>query len=289
MNFIRSLFVDTKPIWTVGFPTFTLLFFLPYWFILCPFVWHRRHENVANNRAWNSPWLYGYWLAATGVWVAVFLVALCCWKRNDQHCEETEMGTGTYLLSSQHYKSSVPFCITPLPVQPKKEEREETSFKGKIREMDVSFVQVQPMPFRTMPASRPSELDFTWDHEDIQWLIESNETTDPTNLGSFGSTISLESLTERVRIESIPDQNIELKSPSCDSPLSPDSENGDHDYAFLGVEHRTDYYQLTPTGSPPSPSFMEPSPALATQFPSEMENLITETEFHDDTNAKNDS
>ncbi|XP_059353354.1 uncharacterized protein LOC132088419 [Daphnia carinata] len=285
MNFIRSLFVGTKPIWTVGFPTFTLLFFLPYWFILCPFVWHRRHEDIVNHRAWNSPWLYGYWLAATGVWVAVFLVALCCWKQNDHQCDDTEIGSGTYLLSSQHSKNSVPFCITPLPVQPKKEEREVPSFKGRISEVDVSFVQVQPMPLKTMPASRPSELDFTWDNEDIQWLIEGNETTDPTNLDSLG-TISLESLTGRVRIEEIPAL---IASPTSHSPLSPGSENADKDYAFLGVEQRTDYYQLTPTGSPPSPSFMEHSAALANQFTSEMENFITETKFHDDTNAETDS
>lgn len=176
MNFISNLFSNkTRPIWTVGLPAFVIVFFLPYWLIVCPLLWRKFPAVGVNNRAWNSPWLYGYWLAAAGVWIFVYIAATyCCKGKNNQQNDEDYMKSTEKLLpTSQTFKTSTPFHITSLPVQPKREEGEiptGSSIQQHIRGIDISYAYVQPKSsLKSMPPSRPSENEFTWDNEDIPW------------------------------------------------------------------------------------------------------------------------
>lgn len=264
MRLIRSLFFGMRPIWTVGVPVFTLFFFLPYWFILCPIIWHRKQEVIGYNCSGNSPWLYLYWLVAAVVWAIVFSIAVYCWKPNNHVCDESDLGSDQYLLSSQQCKTPVPFLLTSLSLQhtcrtpTKKMEKEVIPLQKQIiNGVDISCTQDQPT-LMTIPSSRPSESEFTWDHEEISWLRENAETT-------FSS-----------HRKSIPEPHIEMildKSSLASSPQEPESEDLQQDFEFLGIEYRADYYQLTPTGSPPdSPSFVElSSTAVNTSTLLEME------------------
>ena len=264
MRFIRSFFFDMNPVWTIGVPFFTLFFFLPYWFILCPIICHRKHEAVGTNCSWNSPWLYFYWLAAAVIWVIVFSTAVYCWRQNYKDCNESDLGCDQYLLSSQHCKKPVPFRLISLSGQhnyciPTKKKAnvlpQVIPLQTEINGDDISCIQGQSPMLTTIPSSRPSQSDFTWDDEEISWLGENEETT----LDS-----SLREIVPEPHVEMILD-NIYL----ANSPQEPEGEDLQQDFEFLAVEHRSVYYQLTPTGSPPdSPSFKELS---STESKSELE------------------
>lgn len=166
----------------MGLPVFTFVFFLPYWFILCPFLWRKYPAVGINNRAWNSPWLYGYWLTAAGVWISVYIADKYCCKRekNLEDDEDSLRSTEKLLLPSQSFKTSTPFRVTPLAVQPKREESEiPGSIEQHIRGIDITYAYVQPKSsLKTMPPSRPSENEFTWDNEDIPWSSGEGESVD---------------------------------------------------------------------------------------------------------------
>jgi hypothetical protein len=258
MGFIRSLFIGTRPFWTVGVPVFTLVFFVTYWFVLCPAIWNRYHL-VGNDRSEFNLWLFAYWVVAAAIWAIVFFVAYYLWKKEKKVGEKSDSGFDQHLLSSQPNKTTIPLSLTTLPIQPKyyipteKIDSEVTTLRSftprqnQMIEAEVTSKRVQPLMLKTMPPSRPSESDFTWDTEDISWMSENGDITSPSYLIS----IAERDLEITLEIDSV-----------ASSPQPPESEDSQEDgeRQSLGIEYRSDFYQLTPTGSPPdSPSFANPS------------------------------
>ena len=149
--------------------------------ILCPLFWHKYSVVGINNGVWNNPWLYGYWLAAAGVWIFVYIVATYCCKGGKLQNDEDHSKSTEKLLPTQSFKTSTPFHITSLPVQPKREKGEipGSIIEKHIRGIDISYTYVQPRSsIKSMPPSRPSENEFTWDNEDIPWSSAERNSVD---------------------------------------------------------------------------------------------------------------
>ncbi len=268
----------------VGIPVVTLCLFILYWFVLCPIIWEHGKKNDDPDHAWNSFGVYQYWVVAAGVWtVVVFLIVYCC-KKEDQFSREKDIdGSSKHLLSPKdktsvqkyttstpkHNKTSVPFNVTPIPVQPKGEKEEIAPYQWPLAGMDIAHVHVQPSTLRTMPTSRPSENEFMWDHESVPWLTGNTET-----------------LTEELAVENIPQEDLEIdfEITSPKRKNSQFSENGDQsqDFGFLGIECRSDFYQITPTGSIHSSS-EDLSLPIENQTILETGNSLNETEKFNET------
>jgi len=203
----------------VGLPAFTFIFFLPYWLILCPLLWRKYPVVGINNRAWNSPWLYGYWLTAAGVWIFVYIADKCCYKKGKNlENDEDFLRSAEKLLPSKSFKTSTPFRITSLPAQPKRDKSEiPGSIQQHIRGIDISYAYVQPKSsLKTMPPSRPSENEFTWDNEDIPWSSGDGESVDSfytldISTSNFDFVESNNTIQEETSVETAEDLYPELE------------------------------------------------------------------------------
>ena len=275
----RSSFLGMRPVVTLGIPFFTLLFFLLYWFVLCPIIWDHSAKTTQANHHWDSPWLYWYWMVAAAVWTICVFIAVYCWKREDQPSGESDVGSSEHLLSSQtdkksSYKTPVPFNVTPIPVQPKGEKEGIAPFQRPVAGIDISHVHLQPSTLRSMPTSRPS-TDFLWDDENVPWLAGNADTA---------------VIPEDVAMEGLPlgdcEIDFEIYSPKSRNSPALEDEDQSQDLDFLGIENRTEFYQITPTGSPIHSSSsedeeltspLENQPVLETENPTHITKRFDET------------
>ena len=71
----HAIFRKTNLVWTLGVPLFTLIFFVPYWFLIVRRAWGGRYFSFG------SPAFYGYWLVALAVWLVIVGIDILCKRR----------------------------------------------------------------------------------------------------------------------------------------------------------------------------------------------------------------
>ena len=259
MNIIRFLFWKTRIVWLIGIPLFTLVFFFPYWFFLCPIIWRRRQELAVVNSAWNSPWLYGYWLVSAFIWALLSLTAIFCCKSSKQSDYPSSWLPDEFLLrlsrSNSDSAHSVPIRLTEHRIQPRKDADETVHYdkESKIEFVSGSF---QP-PLKCLPPSRLSEIDFAWE-EDIPWLSGGSRMTTFRSklINPPSSRAVMQQVAEDSSVYQISEPDTSLASKEIaeiEDDVSP--------FELLSVEYPSEkyenYFHLTPAGTPsksPSPS-----------------------------------
>lgn len=127
-----------------------------------------------------------------------------------------------------------------------------------IRNPNLDIIHEQPKWCKTLPAQL-SQNDFTWDHGDVPWVHKSNEKTFSSSIKALNE--SSNDVTENSSSQD-PHENFKMSCAvnSDHADLSEEVVDANQDdLQYLGVECKTEYYQLTPTGSLSSSSPHETS------------------------------
>ena len=227
-----------------------LIFFLPYWFVICRIFWHVRHESV--HHSWNSPWFYWYWIVSAVISLSILLFSVVFYLKNRpqrSRLDETESTESTehlfqQICPSKNYQTVQPFRLVSLPVQDRQVIELLEQPRGVVSGLDLSCQQVQPSTSKHWLVRRPTEVDFAWDHDNLPW-IESQ-----FYVKNVAATDVL-----------IEEEEKESEQPIEDHLIS-DSASDQVEFDSLGVgrEYRADFYQLTPTGSLSSSSPVQDNP-----------------------------
>lgn len=285
MNFLHSFFRKTRLVWVVGIPLFTLMFFLPYWFILCPLIWQQESHQV-DSYVWKSPWLYGYWLVSACLWLlCLFAHIFCCKPINptDINCTKSD----EFLIRLYRSKSSpplistIPVRISSHKIQPRREIRGVcAASEQKAPYVALYSAQVEP-PVKGLPP--PPESDYVWD-EDIPWLAGNRTSTFRSNQNNFTSRTAVDS-GPVANIDMMDFHEIRVEEDFLTSTKAEDSEDMPSNLEMLSAEMPTGkiggFYHLTPVGTPSSSS-ASPTPPPSTNLSVStlaMDDFLKEIEF----------
>lgn len=271
-------FHKARCFWLVGAPAFTLIFFLPYWFFLCPIIW--RIELYETNPSWNSPWVYWYWIVSLVFWAVIILATLTCCKRTRRH-SISDRNSDSYLFlhnvsGNFQNSSSLPLRITHHVIQPKRKECSAAFSQLSDVKINVGHTPIQ-VPVRDLAVVRSSGMDFAWD-EDVPWF------TARTRMSTFRPNETTSSIPSIVPETASYDSNLrDAVSRINSNPLLPSDlhsngvgDDGDkQNLDLLVVEYPPEnfhtYFYLTPVGTP---STRSPSPSSQSKSNSNL-NLYT--------------
>ena len=239
---------------------FTGIFFLAYWFILCPVIWANESYSPEVNRSWHSPWLYGYWLVSAFVWIIVFFLAYSYYKRKNlkNRCDntETECSSEFLLVLNRTPSTSAPETI-PLSVQMQMHQmvqvyrENESSASCQIAETEIglSLEKIQPPSTYTPSVYMARSTDPILLEEDVPWFNKSVSrcSTFRSQTPHVPNPILI---TDDQGSISPPKHLHPVAQPDSGHPDEQDELEFERAEACLDPETFRSYYQLTPSVTP---------------------------------------
>lgn len=72
--------IRSHPFKWVNFPYFVAIWFLLFWFVICPITWSKVHNYKDNHPDWPIDWPYFFWSVALLIFCLILIVLLVLWK-----------------------------------------------------------------------------------------------------------------------------------------------------------------------------------------------------------------